>query len=67
MIEVHLNGEKKRFPENSSIKAVLDSIKIKPAASVVEYNGEILRRDVYTNTFLKTGDRMEVIRMVCGG
>ena len=34
---------------------------------VIEYNGEILHKEYWENTFLKTGDNLEVVTIVGGG
>jgi len=67
MIEITLNGEKQRFAENTSIEKMLDSLNIKPSVAVVEHNGDITKKELYKETLLKAGDRLEVVRMVCGG
>ena len=40
---------------------------LKPQIVIVEYNGEPLRRDQFTATALKEGDKIEVVRIVAGG
>ena len=67
MIEIILNGEKRHFAESTSIERMLESLNIRPSVSVVEYNGEILDRVRYAQTDLRNCDKIEVVRMVCGG
>jgi thiamine biosynthesis protein ThiS len=38
-----------------------------PAAVLVEHNGLALRRDEWTQHFLREGDRLEIVRIVAGG
>jgi len=38
-----------------------------PQLVVVEYNGEILHRQLWDQTLLQSGDRLEIITIVGGG
>ena len=45
----------------------LASHKIEPRMIVIEYNGEIIKRDRWDGITLQDGDKLEIVHMVAGG
>ena len=45
----------------------LASHKIEPRMIVIEYNGEIIKRDRWEGITLQDGDKLEIVHMVAGG
>ena len=41
--------------------------KIEPRMIVIEYNGEIIKRDRWEGITLQDGDKLEIVHMVAGG
>ena len=41
--------------------------KIEPRLIVIEYNGEIIKRERWDEVALKAGDKLEIVHMVAGG
>jgi sulfur carrier protein len=66
-ITVKVNGETHTFPNCLSLPKLLKQIDLNPRLVAVEYNGEILHRQYWTETIIKTGDRLEVVTIVGGG
>lgn len=67
MITFTVNGKKIGMESPLSISAYLDSIHVNPAAVVVELNYEIPDRQQWTETFLKDGDNLEIVKFIGGG
>ncbi|HUZ89588.1 MAG TPA: sulfur carrier protein ThiS [Candidatus Acidoferrales bacterium] len=67
MIRLQVNGHQVDLEAPLSILAYLGQIGANPNSLAVELNGQILPRDGYSSTEFKTGDRVEIIRMVGGG
>ena len=44
----------------------LASHKIEPRMIVIEYNGEIIKRDRWEGITLQDGDKLEIVHMVAG-
>jgi sulfur carrier protein len=42
-------------------------LSLAPARIAVELNGEVVRRNLWTETVLTEGDRLEVVHFVGGG
>ncbi|NLY43427.1 MAG: sulfur carrier protein ThiS [Clostridiaceae bacterium] len=62
-----LNGKKEVLEQQKSIRDLLISKNIDPNTVVVEYNGDIVKREEWANIFLNEDDVLEVVRFVGGG
>jgi thiamine biosynthesis protein ThiS len=66
-VDITLNGEKRSLPENLTVLALLDFLKIQHQRVAVELNREIVKKDVYGTTVIKEGDSVEVVSFMQGG
>ena len=66
-MQIIVNGEEKIFREGVTIFRLLNELSIKPQGIAVELNLEIAPKGRYSETVLKNGDRIEIVRMVGGG
>ncbi|MGV2827852.1 sulfur carrier protein ThiS [Myxosarcina sp. GI1(2024)] len=67
MIDIQVNGETHSCSREISLPELLTQMGLNPRLVAVEYNGEILHRQYWTNTQLQSGDRLEVVTIVGGG
>ena len=67
MIRVTINGEYHEFPEASPLLEYVSSLGVSPKMIAIAYNGEVLRRDEWSEVTLSDGDSLEVVRAVGGG
>jgi len=66
-MEIHLNGERQEVPENLTLAALLDWLKLPLDRVAVERNRQIAPRAVWNQTIVQSGDRLEVVHFVGGG
>lgn len=66
-IPVQVNGEGKTCPPGTLLPAFLESLGLNPRLVAVEYNGEILHRQLWDTTTLHANDRLEIVTIVGGG
>ena len=66
-VKLQVNGEQKNCSSGSNLPQFLTAMGLNPRLVAVEYNGEILHRQYWDNTILKTGDRLEIVTIVGGG
>lgn len=66
-ITFQVNGEARDCPNRALLPDVLQQLGFNPRLVAVEYNGEILHRQFWSETQLKEGDRLEVVTIVGGG
>tara|TARA_B100001765_G_C19248296_1_gene225630 strand:- start:93 stop:296 length:204 start_codon:yes stop_codon:yes gene_type:complete len=67
-MEVIINGKATEIHQSMSIVDYLTSIGFEKKVSIaVAINGEIIPKEEYSETQLKTGDSMEVVRAIGGG
>ena len=66
-ISVQINGETHNFARALSLPELLEQIQMNPRLIAVEYNGEILHRQYWSNTQMQTGDVLEIVTIVGGG
>ena len=66
-IALQVNGETRTCAAQSPLTEVLEQLGFNPRLVAVEYNGEILHRQFWSQTQLQQGDRLEVVTIVGGG
>lgn len=64
---LHINGERREFPDGLSVAALVTHLGMKPDRVAVELNREIVPRSAWEATPLKDGDKLEVVHFVGGG
>ena len=66
-MELMVNGKKLEVPDGATITTVLEELNINPLRVAVQCNLEIIKRERYEETMLKSGDRLEIISFMAGG
>ena len=66
-MKLAVNGQEREFPDGLSLSAFLEQLGMKPDRVAVELNRDIVRRDRWSETTLKNGDRLEIVHFVGGG
>jgi thiamine biosynthesis protein ThiS len=66
-MNIYLNGERREVPENLTLAALLDWLKLPADRVAVERNREIASRPTWTETLIQPEDRLEVVHFVGGG
>ena len=62
-----VNGLGREVPEGQTVLRLLDSLGLPTPRVAVERNGEIVPRELYSETALAHGDRIEIVQFVGGG
>ncbi len=66
-IQVRLNGKERDVAAGQTVRALLESLELRPSLVVVELNREILARDSYDDVPVQEGDTIELVHFVGGG
>ena len=66
-MKVRANGKTMEVAENTNLWDFILSYKIKPETVIIELNEIVVRRNVWTETMLTEGDRVELVTFVGGG
>lgn len=66
-MEISINGEKRSLGSGTTVLGLLKDIYSVPDSVAVELNLQIIDRKDFSQTVLKEGDRLEIIRFVGGG
>lgn len=66
-ITVQVNGQSQTCPPQTPLLQMLEQLGFNPRLVAVEYNGEILHRQYWDETYLQGGDRLEIVTIVGGG
>jgi sulfur carrier protein len=64
---VKINGKEEEVAENLTVQQMITDRKLNPKTIIVELNGLVLKPDLWKSTFLISGDKMEIIRILGGG
>jgi len=67
LIQIIVNGDKREVPEGLTVNGLLDFLKVKKAAAVVEYNRTVLKQREHDSITVQAGDELEIVRFVGGG
>lgn len=66
-INLQVNGQPHSCASKTQLPQLLEQLGLNPRLIAIEYNGEILHRQFWSNTEIKEGDRLEVVTIVGGG
>ncbi|MGK7871803.1 MAG: sulfur carrier protein ThiS [Xenococcaceae cyanobacterium] len=66
-ITLQVNGKPHTCSPQTRLPEMLQQLGLNPRLVAVEYNGEILHRQYWSDTKLQAGDRLEVVTIVGGG
>jgi sulfur carrier protein len=66
-INLMVNGESVSCNQQTNLPELLTQLNLNPRTIAVEYNGEILHRQYWSNTQMQEGDRLEIVTIVGGG
>ena len=67
MIDIVLNGARKRLPAPLDIAALLEAEGLAGRRVAVERNGEIVPKSQHSQVAVENGDRIEIVVAVGGG
>ncbi|AKG20658.1 sulfur carrier protein ThiS [Calothrix sp. 336/3] len=66
-ITLEVNGETRNCIAQTLLPELLQQLGFNPRLVAVEYNGEILHRQFWSETKINQGDRLEIVTIVGGG
>lgn len=66
-ITLQVNGESRTCPPHTQLPQLLEQLGLNPRLVAVEYNGEILHRQFWSQTQMQEGDKVEIVTIVGGG
>lgn len=66
-ITLQVNGEPQSCANQTPLPDLLEQLGLNPRLVAVEYNGEILHRQFWSDTRIEEGDRLEIVTIVGGG
>ena len=66
-IKIFINGDLKKFPSETNIVSVLESLNISSKHIAIEINENLVFRSDWQETNLKEGDKVEIVKAIGGG
>ena len=66
-VRITLNGEPYELDEPISVADLLSQLSVDPRRVAVEHNLSILKRQLFADTVIHSGDRVEIVNFVGGG
>ena len=66
-IKIFINGDLKKFPSETNIVSVLESLNISSKHIAIEINENLVFRSDWQKTNLKDGDKVEIVKAIGGG
>lgn len=66
-MKLQINGEERELAEGLTLAVLVEQLGMKADRVAVELNREIVRRELWPQTRLNGGDRLEIVQFVGGG
>ncbi len=66
-MKLNINGQEQQFDAPLSLASLLERLGMKQDRVAVELNREIVRRELWVETKLSEGDKLEIVHFVGGG
>ena len=66
-LNITVNGQDHQCESVTLLPDLLIQLKMNPKLVAIEYNGEILHRQFWSQTQIQAGDALEVVTIVGGG
>ena len=66
-IKVFINGDLKKFPQETNIASVLEILNISSKHIAIEINENLIFRLDWEKTNIKDGDNVEIVKAIGGG
>ncbi len=66
-MEIQLNGKVREVQDATTIRRLLDELKLDPLRVAVQVNLDIVKRDRFEDVRLHPGDKVEVLTFMAGG
>lgn len=66
-MNITVNGELRDVTPDTTVVALIETLRLKPALTAVQLNEVILNKNDLSTTLLSDGDTVELIRIVGGG
>lgn len=66
-IDVSVNGKPRQLPAGTTVRGLLETLRLEPGLCAVERNGEVVPRREHDQVTLQAGDQLEVVTFVGGG
>ena len=66
-MHIQVNGESREVEENISLPKLIAVLNLKADQIAIELNHNVIRRALWEDTLLQTGDRVEIVHFVGGG
>ena len=66
-MKIMINGRTAEIPDGLSVEGLLAHLNVKREYTAVALNREVAPKSAYASTWLKEGDRIEIVRPMGGG
>ena len=67
-MKIYVNGQQKTFEASEiCLTSLIEILALNEKKFAIEYNGEIISKSNFSQTFLKEGDKLEIVIAVGGG
>lgn len=66
-IKIKINGMEKTIPQNTTVKKLLEDLKVLEKTMAVAVNMQIVKKENWDKYVLKEGDKIEALNFVGGG
>jgi sulfur carrier protein len=67
MITLTVNGKPREAQENTNLATYLSALDVNMKFVAVGYNGQVIKKDQFSQITLSEGDTLEIVRPVGGG
>jgi sulfur carrier protein len=66
-MKLEINGEWAIIPASGTVRELLENLGMNLDSVAVEWNGHVIRRQDWSRTAVREGDRLNIVRFGSGG
>lgn len=67
-MKIYVNGQQKNFEVTKiCLTSLIENLALNEKKFAIEYNGKIISKSNFSQTFLRDGDKLEIVIAVGGG
>ncbi|GAB0172707.1 sulfur carrier protein ThiS [Helicobacter trogontum] len=66
-MQIYINGEHQTIADNTTITQLLEQLAVEDKIVAVSLNANVVKKDTWTQVYLREHDRLELLQFMSGG
>ena len=66
-MQISINGEHQNIADNITITQLLEQLEVEDKIVAISLNAKVVKKDTWTQVYLKEHDKLELLQFMSGG